>query len=146
MPSEIKLGQLLYATDLTSTSLEALPCAATLANDYHAKLILLHVAANEKEAREAHNRLATLVSQQNPVADIELRIATGAPASTIVTATKNSPIDLVVMGVRGGGAWERLATHAPGPVAYNVVAQASCPVLTIRSHEVTFKPGDRGAE
>ncbi len=38
---------------------------------------------------------------------------------------------LIVLGVRRAR-YPRVATHLPGPTAYDVVSQARCPVLVIR--------------
>ncbi len=48
---------------------------------------------------------------------------------------KEQKADLIVLGVRPGNA---LATHWLGNVAYDIVIEAPCPVLTVRadrSHE-----------
>jgi hypothetical protein len=38
----------------------------------------------------------------------------------------------IVMGVRGGGDWERATTHIPWALAHRIIAGTKYPVLTIR--------------
>ena len=145
MMPEIQLRWILFATDLEAPSLEALTYALALANDCQMALFVLHVAANDREAREARRRLGAVISKQHATGKVKLQIVTGSPASTILKVARNNQADLIVMGVRGGGEWSRLETHAPGPVAYSVVAQAPCPVLTIRSHDKSNEVSDGDA-
>jgi nucleotide-binding universal stress UspA family protein len=131
----IPLRRILFATDLTPVSLAALPWTMRLAAEHGAVLTLLHVG-DARELALAEPRLEDLADQgraQN--VKIDVRLASGAAAEEILEAASEIDPDLIVLGVRGGGAYRRAATHAPGPVAYNVLAQAECPVLTIRSRE-----------
>jgi nucleotide-binding universal stress UspA family protein len=47
----------------------------------------------------------------------------------ILIAVKESKANLIVMGAK---ARRNLAGHVPLTIAYNVVAKAPCPVLTVR--------------
>jgi len=49
--------------------------------------------------------------------------------SSILRVARERGADLIVLGVRPGDA---LATHRLGNVAYDVVIEAQCPVLTVR--------------
>ena len=53
------------------------------------------------------------------------------PAEGILGLAKEREVDLIVMGVRKSTATV-LSEHMPWPVASQVVAQARCPVLTVR--------------
>jgi nucleotide-binding universal stress UspA family protein len=137
IPQEVRLSHVLFATDLALSSVEALPCALRLAEEYAAPLTLLHVVKTKQQRGEAEKRLEALISQEgNSERMPELLVETGSPARTILNTAASKQSDLIVLGVRSGGTWDRLATHAPGPVAYNVVAQAPCPVLTLRSQRI----------
>jgi nucleotide-binding universal stress UspA family protein len=136
IPQEVRLENILFATDLTSSSLQALPCALNLARLYHAPMTVLHVVHSAAEVGKAKLRLKKLVPQESLgelETALEPKVETGAPAKAILRTATAMNSDLIVLGVRHGGSWDRLATHAPGPIAYNVIAQASCPVLTLRA-------------
>jgi nucleotide-binding universal stress UspA family protein len=56
-----------------------------------------------------------------------------APEGILNTAAERE-VDLIVMGVKQSGTnVSRLAAHMPWAIAYEVVCQAACPVLTIRA-------------
>ena len=135
--ANLPLRRILFATDFTPPSLEALPYAMGVARNQQAKLTLIHVARSSQEGEAAKARLEALASNEG-AADLttEILIETGAPAAAILTSAATIDADLIVLGVCSGGTWTRAATHAPGPVAYEVVARAPCPVLTLRSHQV----------
>jgi nucleotide-binding universal stress UspA family protein len=134
VPQETRLSNVLFATDMTATSLDALPLASQLAQTYSTTLTVLHVVRVNKDIESAQSRLAAML-QEVPLGAVQVEplVRAGAPAETILNVAAEKKTELIVLGVRHGGSWDRAATHAPGPVAYDVVAQASCPVLTLRS-------------
>jgi nucleotide-binding universal stress UspA family protein len=147
MPQEVRLRHILFATDLAPSSLEALPCAIQLAKEYKAPLTVLHVAKTKKRGREVEVQLAALIPPKRKLQlKHDLLVLMGSPVSTILRTAGNKPSDLIVLGVRSGGTWDRAATHAPGPVAYNVIAQAPCPVLTLRSQRTTLIGSEQGPD
>ena len=59
----------------------------------------------------------------------------GAPAEQILATANQCGADLIVLGVlgvRGLDALTGVATHLNRAIAYDVVAHAPCPVLTVR--------------
>jgi nucleotide-binding universal stress UspA family protein len=56
----------------------------------------------------------------------------GQPADRILEEAGGRHAELIVLGVRSA-AHQRLATHLHRSVAYQVVANAHCPVLTVRA-------------
>ena len=134
----------LFATDLTPESLARAPYAVSLAQKNQAHLLLLLVMPKPKHpsadddrrlevcAAEAIQRLYEIVPDDaklefSPEAVVEY----GEPAERILEISKESGVDLVVLGVRKAkhiGA----ATHLEGAIAHNVVAHALCPLLTLR--------------
>jgi nucleotide-binding universal stress UspA family protein len=129
-----KPQHVLFPTDFEASSLQALPCATQLARQHHSVLTLMHVASARQTVQEAEARLRALLPTEAPSQlSAEVLVRVGSPADTIVKEAETKKSDLIVLGVRGKGSWDRAATHAPGPVAYNVVAKAPCPVLTVRS-------------
>ena len=56
----------------------------------------------------------------------------GEPAAQILEAAKKYGADLIVLGVRGLDRLATVATRLQKDTAYEVVAHAPCPVLTVR--------------
>jgi len=128
----------LFPTDGSETSLKALPYALSLAEENQANLILFRlmplapVEYQESDASSVLEELWTLVPAEAEnwckpefVAGFEL------PADGILGLAKERDVDLIVMGVRKSSG-SALSEHKPWPVASQVVAQAQCPVLTVR--------------
>jgi nucleotide-binding universal stress UspA family protein len=144
---EIQFRHILFATDLAPSSVAALPCAIRVAHERQAALTLLSVTHSSQEKSAIGARLKDLIpAEAKSLANIETLVRVGSPASAILRTTETVSADLIILGVRGGGTWGRAATHAPGPVAYNVIAQAPCPVLTIRSQEKSGEAAGRASQ
>jgi len=56
----------------------------------------------------------------------------GDPAEVILNVARERNADLIVLGVRKPEATVGLTTHFGRTVAYRVISEATCPVLTIR--------------
>jgi nucleotide-binding universal stress UspA family protein len=129
-------GSILFATDFGKPCEAASPFAVSLAEEYNARLVLLHVVpeANRQEvtAAELELRLYSVVPTDarvwcQPFAVVRY----GEPADGILEAAADNKADVIVLGVRGAdhlGA----ATHLERAIAHKVVAHARCPVLTVR--------------
>ncbi|GHB15171.1 universal stress protein [Salinicola rhizosphaerae] len=63
----------------------------------------------------------------NAEGHVEIRVATGSPAPTIVEQAQTFGADLIVMGSRGQGQFQSLVF---GSVSQQVTESASCPVVT----------------
>ena len=140
-----RVGQfrnILFATDFTPASLSAAPYAVSLAQEFQAKLTLIHVIADRKvgelvraeELRESMlNRLRCLV---NPEAELwctpEPIVEEGAPAEKILDVAHRRHADLIVLGVRKASGVPGAASHLPIATAHKIVSHAACPVLTVR--------------
>ncbi len=141
-----KLQHVLYATDFGMESVHALPYATALAEEHRARLTMLHVAREPgmvlpepepgampvvspyEEVREGEQRMRELIAQDPPLSQPpELLVQFGAPAETIARVAAGD-VDLIVLGVKRPGL---LAKHLGGSVAYQVVCQAPCPVLSV---------------
>ncbi len=130
----------LFATDFTAQSLAGLPYAVSMAREYRAHLVLLHVIRQFKQeeilgelsAADAIYHLSQIVPRD---ADLwsrpDLVIKYGEPAKGIVQTARACGADLIVLAVRDGDRFGA-ATHLPGTTAHQVVVNASCPVLTVR--------------
>jgi nucleotide-binding universal stress UspA family protein len=141
---DARFKRVLFPTDFTEASLAAAPYAISLAQENQARLILLHVIRHLNEDRaakrgelsvaEAMHQLFTLVPAD---ADLWCRpepaVQYGEPGEQILSAANERGADLIVLGVRGSTTYSGAATHVTRATAYNVVAHAECPVLTVRS-------------
>jgi nucleotide-binding universal stress UspA family protein len=138
-PREVDFRRILFATDFSPHSLHAAAYAFALAQEFQARLTLVHVVrdaidpATESifETREIHEgRLKMIIP---PEAELwckpEFVVGFGDPAETILDQIEARRADLVVLGVRSG---DMLTGHGPAGIAYKVVCKAPCPVLTIR--------------
>jgi nucleotide-binding universal stress UspA family protein len=131
-----RLQRILYATDFSPGSFCALPYALSLAQGNQAHLLLLYVDRKEStcdwlEEARLEQRLADLLpASATQTCSIEPTIEIGPAAAKIVEVAAKSHASLIVMGARGATCG---SSHLPGSTACAVVAQAACPVLTVRS-------------
>jgi nucleotide-binding universal stress UspA family protein len=137
-PLEISLRHIVYATDFTPESLAAAPFAASLAQEFQARLSLLHVIEGYASVHRppgpiefALRRLAKLVPEEASLwCSPEPVVQFGSPAECILQRAFESEADLIVLGVRPARHLAA-ATHLPWATAHKVIAHAQCPVLTI---------------
>jgi nucleotide-binding universal stress UspA family protein len=129
----------LFATDFSAPSLAALPHAIGMAEEFDARLTLMHLvhpdirSASERfRIRQKYeNDLRALVAESHlPVVEVIVEFA--PVAQGILEFACKQAADLIVLGVRGGGPLARAETHLPGASAFRVVAESHCPVLTVR--------------
>jgi nucleotide-binding universal stress UspA family protein len=108
--------------------------AADLAEGLNAALIVTNVVSGDRESEEqvtqyGHARLdqarAYLAERR---LEAELVPASGEPAEAIVALAKERNADLIVVGMRKKGFFERLVE---GSVAQDVMRRATCDVLAV---------------
>jgi len=149
-PESIK-RPLLFATDFSDSSLQAFPHAMAIANQRAAKLVLFHAVSPipqvkpnrwywpddmSKMQREAAS--ATLKRLQQLAADAPLArepdcmAEISDPAEGILRAARVLKPEIIIMGLKPRTFTDALS-HLPWGTAYDVVCEASCPVLTVRS-------------
>lgn len=141
----------LFTTDFCDASLCALPYAASFANHFGAKLIVLHVlpAAPIPEAfhwsttgdLQQMRDQAQLASQKQfeqlvvPSVPVETKpeliIRFGIPSEQILQACHALKADLLVLGLHSASHAEAVS-HLPWVRAHEIVCGASCPVLTVK--------------
>ena len=132
----------LVPTDLSTESAHALRYGISLARPAGGEVTLLHVlkvrtGRADEEApwtTEIRKQLAEVL-ERHPDAPtvVTPRMQFGDPASIIVEVAEQMRSDLIVMGLR---AWS--TDGAPmWRVAYRVVIQARCPVLTMKAPALT---------
>jgi nucleotide-binding universal stress UspA family protein len=129
--------RILVPCDLTPGSHPAVQLAAALARQNRANLTLLHVVENfskgmtssSESARQARKELIRIAGRNGEGLDVVYRIEFGKISSTILRTASEIEADLIVLGVRpSSGVLDRFMW----PIAYELVCQAQCPVLTVR--------------
>jgi nucleotide-binding universal stress UspA family protein len=147
----ITLRRVLFPTDFSESSGEAMAYACELVNQFDAELHLLHVVHNlatvlpepevavavwgdyEREMRESAKRalkgLRCPGLREERIA--QRSVCSGSPPNEIVQYAKDNNIDLIVIGTHGRTGFAHVLL---GSVAERVVRHAPCPVLTV-SHK-----------
>jgi nucleotide-binding universal stress UspA family protein len=154
----IALKRILVPHDFSDTSEAAVRYALALAQNFGAKLHLLHVSDKARFEMATEFPLGLDGTLEDAVRERLLKILTpheqmafkpifvfrsGAPAAEITRYAMEADIDLIVMGTHGRG----LVAHAVlGSVAEKVVRTAPCPVLTVRNPQHEFVLPDAVAE
>lgn len=126
---------ILNPTDYSDCSEESLRLAAKLADDYGARLVVLHVQSSSgRDTGDWCESLRKGLHQLRPTVDpalsIEQCVKEGDAASVIVQTAKENNCDLIVMGTHGRSGLGRMAL---GSVADQVVRQTACPVLLVKA-------------
>jgi nucleotide-binding universal stress UspA family protein len=151
----IKLKKILYPTDFSESSLEALKYAVSFAREYKARLVLMHVvneqmfseglslprlaapeALGEELAAEAERQMRVLIpADVRAGLDLEQVILHGMPFLEIIRYAKANEIDLIVIGTHGRSGMEHIIF---GSTAEKVVRKAPCPVLSVKPPQHVF--------
>jgi nucleotide-binding universal stress UspA family protein len=147
---------ILHPTDFSERSESAFLLACSLARDYDADLIVVHVADPPMLVTDQGGIVATLeqhyenvkekleqLKTGNPRACIRWELAIGSPATEILRVANENDVDLIVMGTHGRTGLTRLLM---GSVAEQVVRKAFCPVLTIKYPFAEVLPVQETAE
>lgn len=135
-----RLRRVLFASDLSPSSIHALPYVTMLAQQHQASLTFLHVVASavpdaefdttasvERELDKAREDLRQFVpagSNANVVVEV------GIPGEIIARVARAQNASLIVMGLHARSVFA--ATHLPWTTAHRVVCDAHCPVMTVR--------------
>lgn len=138
-PQQIDVRRILLPTDFSPASQRAAAYAFSLAQEFAARITLLHVVeeSSAETARELEllrgatlERLLKSVPQEAELwCEPELAVHFGPRAERILAAAEQDGADLIVMGVRRTA---HFPGHLPPATAYRVVRQAHCPVLTVQ--------------
>ena len=145
----VQFRRILCPVDFSESSLQALAYALRMAEEADAHLTALHVidmpavtseepAAFEADldrirqasAAEASRRLHDLVPDRaRTFCTVETTIVEGRAYAAILRLAVEQQSDLIVMGVRGRAAIDRLLF---GSTTHHVIRAAACPVLIVR--------------
>ncbi|MHB8835911.1 MAG: universal stress protein [Candidatus Methylomirabilia bacterium] len=144
-----KLKKILYPTDFSDASLEALRYAVSFARNCRAKLVLMHVvnekifseglslarvsapeALEQEMTAEAGRRLKMIIpAEEREGLDWEMVILYGMPFLEIIRYAKDNGVDMIVIGTHGRSGMEHIIF---GSTAEKVVRKAHCPVLSVK--------------
>jgi nucleotide-binding universal stress UspA family protein/quercetin dioxygenase-like cupin family protein len=139
------INTILHPTDFSAEAKYAFRVACSLAKDYNARLVLLHVMRPSvapvlqdpvpdplEPAESQREILGTFPwpEPSDPRVTVEHRVAEGDAAWEILHLAQAIQCDLIVMGTHGRTGLNRLLT---GSVAEEVLRNATCPVMTIKN-------------
>ena len=135
-PEPVHLGKIILCSDFSDHAHRAAEYAVSMAKEYAAELVLLHVIENFRSARdlqiatiEALKQLNQSVSsEQCGGCNVSSLVRVGKPYQQIIQLTLETQADVVILGVRGRGA---LDTALFGSTTYRVIELGSCPVLAV---------------
>ena len=136
-PIDLELRHILYATNFTPASQRVAPIAVALAEEFEARLTLLHVIEDYSNFEERPGPIESGIGQLEAVVPKDSRLSYrpetvmgfGPAWECIVNAAAEREADLIVLGACPSDG----TTHVPWSTVHRVVANASCPVLTVRA-------------
>lgn len=137
-PPDLEVRQIVLATDFAPTAQRIANEAIALAREFGARLTAVHVIEDYAELGSRPNpidesiqRLQELVPSESGLQYVpELVIEFGSAAERILKVASDREADMIVLGARSAA--EVGGTHLPWSSAHHVIANAHCPVLTIR--------------
>ena len=141
---EVSLKHIIYATDFSSDSAQAAPYAISLAEEFNAKITLVHVLPPELRTHEDRRTLQRyfnerlqklLPTEAQPWCEPEFILEYGGSSQAIVNLAEERSADLIVLGTRKANG---VLTYFKSGVAYKVMCHAECPVFTVTG-EKEFK-------
>jgi nucleotide-binding universal stress UspA family protein len=137
-PPEFDLRQILSATNFSKNATRLAQAAVVLAEEFHSRLTLMHViedysrlGTNPAPIEAATRRLRELIPANAAMQHVpETLIEFGQASERILKVASDREADMIVLGARTAA--EVGTTHLSWSSAHHVIAQAHCPVLTIR--------------
>lgn len=139
----LRIQKILCPTDFSEPSRAAFQLACSLARDYSARLLIVHVNPPQpvyapdgialpfpQEDRDILLARLAEVRPTDPHIAYEQRLLDGEPAEQILDVAAREAVDLIVMGTHGTTGLARLLV---GSVAESVLRRAPCPVLVVRA-------------
>jgi universal stress protein A len=147
----LKIRTILHPTDFSQHADYAWQVACSLARDYGARLIVVHVLAPptvgygefgmlppEGADRESVEEQLAAIKPKDSSVGVTCFLLEGHGVTEILRCAKDNQCDLIVMGTHGRKGIGRLLM---GSVAEQVVRKASCPVLTVKTPMAEIETG-----
>jgi nucleotide-binding universal stress UspA family protein len=148
--SQFRIKTILVPVDFSNCSREGLRYAVSFANEFGAKIILVHatylgyvyssegtaiydIPALQKAARKtAERKMRDLVRSLNfSAVEFETAFTNGSPVIDICAFAKNHHVDLIITSTHGFTGFTHVLI---GSVAEQIVRHAPCSVLVVPSH------------
>jgi nucleotide-binding universal stress UspA family protein len=139
----LPIQTILHPTDFSQQADAAFSLACSLARDYDARIVVVHVVVPPRPIYGDGMVLPPFQTPQEPLraklheltrreskTQVEEQLLEGDPAMEILRLAEETKCDLVVMGTHGRTGLGRLLM---GSVAEQVVRKAQCPVLTVKA-------------
>jgi nucleotide-binding universal stress UspA family protein len=82
--------------------------------------------------KETQERLGEVADRDLRKRIKKIHVVFAPPVKAITSFANRIRASAIVMGIRRGGELTRAATHIPWAIVHRVIAEARCPVLTIR--------------
>jgi nucleotide-binding universal stress UspA family protein len=135
--AELDLRRILCAVNITPVSPQVVGLAVALSKDFAAQLSVMHVIEQYTNIQDrkmlietAVKRLQSVLPKEPPPAHTpEIIVKVGLPAERIVKEVLDREVDLVVLGAHPA----HLTTHFSLTTVHDIIALATCPVLTVRT-------------
>lgn len=147
----MEIKRILWPTDMSDVSAQAMPYVASIAEKYGAKVVVLHIMDEitrferlayaldgdqssrirkqlRGDANMAMEQLCKALGEKCP--SYEKQVLEGDTADTILEFLQKEDFDLVVMATHGRGGLKRFNY---GSVAERVMHNSPVPVLTVRA-------------
>src|ERR1700687_1886565 len=135
--ASVGVRSIVCATDFSLGSLRAAEFAVSLAHKFQADLTLVHVVeevlteSSGPAIQLTEQRLHEMIPSEPELQyEPEVVVEIGPVVERILAVANELIADIIVMGVRGAGAFAQTASHF-GSIAHKVVSLATCPVVTI---------------
>ncbi len=152
----LPVTRIIWPTDFSEPSYNALAVAEELARHFSAELILVHITnqapymaaalpvspstpastsfdiveLQERVRKQSEEQLEQLIREHlDPALHTRILVVAGRPAEEIVEIAENEQADLIVISTHGRTGVRHFLF---GSVAEKVVRTAACPVLTVR--------------
>jgi nucleotide-binding universal stress UspA family protein len=144
----MEIKSILFPTDFSEGSSQALQYASEMGRRYGAKIYLLHVIHDIVEAggwyvphpsmdniykeisKDAQKEIEKYgLEELRGLKDVERVVIRGVPHEAIIKFANEKKVDLVIIGTYGRKGIDRILF---GSTAAYVVRNAPCPVLTVR--------------
>jgi nucleotide-binding universal stress UspA family protein len=137
-PPELELRHIVCATNFGKNSNVVAESAIALAEEFHSRFTLLHVIEDYTQLgrkpgpmEEGLRSLQQLIPRDSTLQyPPELLLEFGPAPEGILKVVSEREADMIVLGARSSA--EVGTSHFPWSSAHYVIAQAHCPVLTIR--------------
>jgi nucleotide-binding universal stress UspA family protein len=142
----VSFKNILYATDLSKPSAQALPYALSIASKYGSTIFAVHVISSlalevppptmalqaiaAQALREAKEKMAGLQQSMKGIPH-EIMVRKGDIWNQLSLVVRNKGIDLIVGGTHGRTGASKLLM---GSIAEQIFRRAPCPVLTVGPH------------